>query len=199
MKKVVLISLSLLLLGLCGCEREQAPQAVPEIARMQAICELATTECYYHNVAKFEQKDAEQFLWLSRDKRFWVEYSGIVTIGVDASLVSLTVEGDRVTITMPPAEVQGAVVDPDSLNETSFIVAGNSAAITAEDQTEAFRQAQGKMEEAAKQDRALLAGAQQRAEKLLADYVANVGESVGRTYQIEWVYVDAEGNRLPDA
>lgn len=29
---------------------------VPEISQIHSICELATTECYYHNVAKSEKK-----------------------------------------------------------------------------------------------------------------------------------------------
>ena len=48
---------------------------------MKAICELATMKCYYHTVAKYKEENAEQFLWMSKDKKFWVEYSGIVPPG----------------------------------------------------------------------------------------------------------------------
>ncbi len=46
------------------------------------------------------------------------------------------------------------------------------------------------MEKAASEDTALLASARQRAQKLLVDYVNNIGEAVGKQYQIEWIYTD---------
>ena len=48
------------------------------------------------------------------------------------------------------------------------------------------------MREAAEKDTALLASAQQRAQKLLEDYVTNIGNSIGKTYTIKWVYISDE-------
>jgi hypothetical protein len=55
---------------LCSsCNKTEEPKKVePKVAQMRSICELATLKCYYHNVAKFEEKDAEKFLWMSKDK-----------------------------------------------------------------------------------------------------------------------------------
>ena len=146
-------------------------------------------ECYYHNVAKFNQKDAEGVLLWKKDKRFWVEYSGIVKVGVDASKVEMTINGTEVTITIPEAEVLDSKVDSSSLNKDSYIVAKDSAAVNADDEVEAFSVAQEEMEKEASGDKALLAAAQQRAQQLLEDYVLNIGSAVGKNYSIKWKYL----------
>ena len=157
---------------------------------MKAICELATMQCYYHNVAKYNEEDASGALFWKKDRKFWVEYSGIVTIGIDTSQVNIEVDGEVVTITIPPARVLGCKVDDKTLTPDSFIVAKDSASVEAEHQTETFQEAQANMQEAASSDTALLAGAQQRAQKLLEDYVNNIGACTGKSYQIKWVYLD---------
>lgn len=64
------------------------------MTEMRAICELSTMDCYYHNVAKYFEKDAQRGFWGigKKDKHFWVEYSGVVRMGIDASLVNIEVE-----------------------------------------------------------------------------------------------------------
>lgn len=42
----------------------------------------------------------------------------------------------------------------------------------------------------ASEDSALLASAQQRAQKLLEEYVNNIGEAIGKEYSIQWEYVE---------
>ena len=62
------------------------------------------------------------------------------------------------------------------------------------DQTKAFAVAQENMVKAASEDSALLASAQQRAQKLLEGYVTNIGNVVGKEYSIKWKYIDADGH-----
>ena len=54
----------------------------------------------------------------------------------------------------------------------------------------AFQEAQAKMIQAASEDTALLAHAQQRVQELLEEYIKNVGECVGKEYQVKWIYLD---------
>ena len=182
---MLLCALTLLACAACGGE-EAAPEIEPQVSRMRSICELAVMECYYHNVAKYREEDAESFLFWSRDKHFWIEYSGVVELGVDASLVSMELQEDTVTIALPEAKVLSCTVDSASLTEDSFIVDQGSAKITAEDETAAFAQAQARMEEAAAGDRVLLSSARQRAQTLLEEYVKNIGAAVGREYTVRW-------------
>ena len=204
MKRIIAILLMIAsLLALCACGDASVPPATeePQITQMRTICELATMDCYYHNVAKYYEKDADKgFLGLGKkDKKFWVEYSGEVTIGLDATLVALQVSGDQVTITIPPAKVLGAKVYSDSLSNDSYIIDKDSADITAEDQTRVFENAQADMLAQASNDHLLLFNAQQRAQMLLEDYVTNIGNAIGVTYQINWIYLDENGKPIDSA
>ena len=201
MKRIIAILLMLVsLLSLCACGDASVPPATeePQITQMRTICELATMDCYYHNVAKYYEKDADKGIlgFGKKDKKFWVEYSGEVTIGLDATLVALQVSGDQVTITIPPAKVLGAKVYSDSLTTDSYIIDKDSADITAEDQTRVFENAQADMLAQASNDHLLLFNAQQRAQMLLEDYVTNIGNAIGVTYQINWIYLDENGKPI---
>lgn len=191
MKKLtamLLCALTLLTCAACGGKEEaaQMPEIEPQVSRMRSICELAVMECYYHNVAKYKEEDAEGIWLWKKDKHFWIEYSGVVELGVDASLVTMELQGDTVTIALPEARVLSCTVDSSSLTEDSFIVDKSSAKITAEDETAAFAQAQARMEAAAAGDRVLLASARERAQTLLEAYVKNIGTAVGREYVVRW-------------
>ena len=172
-----------------SCAKE-IKNIAPETSQMKSICELAVMECYYHNVAKYKEENATGMLWWEKDRHFWMEYAGVVTIGIDATQLSIEVEDENVTIIIPPAKVLGCKVDETTLTEDSFIVAKNSAKVEAEHQTEAFKSAKDKLESEAKSNFTLLAAAQQRVQKLLEDYVTNIGNSVGKTYKIKWIYLE---------
>lgn len=187
---IILIAVMCLSFTACSNSDNANKDLSPQAAQMKSICELATMQCYYHNVAKYDEKDATGVLFWKKDRQFWIEYSGIVTIGINTSLVNIEVDGENVTITIPPAQVLSCKVDDKTLNVDSFIVANDSASVEAEHQTKAFQEAQAKMQEDASNDTALLASAQQRAQKLLEDYVNNIGECTGKSYKIKWVYLD---------
>lgn len=192
MRKWIVLAISTaLLISLAACGKPAAEPVTmePKTSQMKAICELAVMDCYYHNVAKFKEENAEGILWWQKDKHFWIEYSGIVTLGIDASLLSIEVNDTAVTITIPEATVLRCTVDSSSLSEDSFIVAKDSAKIDAEDEVKAFAAAQTCLEESASSDTALLASAQQRAQGLLEDYITNIGKAVGKEYSVKWNYL----------
>lgn len=184
-KLAALLSVPVLLLSGCGAPSEEAVLQ-PDVSQMQAICELSVLECYYHNVAKFYDEDAERFLFWTKDKEFWIEYSGIVRLGVDMDRVSIEVSGDTVTVTLPEARVLSCEVDPDSLTEDSYIVADGSAKITADDQSQAFAAAQEDMENTAAADASLLTMARNRTRQLLEEYIQNISQIADHPYTIVW-------------
>jgi hypothetical protein len=196
-RKIIALFLVLLLsFILVSCDKTESKLMTMklQVSQMKAICELATLEVYYHNVAKYKMEDAEGILFWKKDRHFWIEYSGIVKLGIDASLVAIEVKDDAVAITVPKARVLDKKVDPQSLNKESFIVEKDSAKIRGEDETKAFEEAQENMVLAASKDTALLASAQQRAQILLEEYIKNIGKAVGKEYSIEWKYLDTDGD-----
>ena len=191
MKKTMEVIAIITMLGLfcsCGAEKNMADttQMQPELSQMKAISELATMECYYHNVAEYYQKEATGYLLWKKDKNFWISYDGIVTLGIDTSELGLEVKGGKVKITIPEAKVLSSKPDPDSITADSYYYDKNSAKASADDQTEAYKQAEEEMEKKAANDSALLAQAQQRVQSLLGDYVKNMGEVLGKEYTITW-------------
>lgn len=189
-KRIIVLFLTIILsFSFASCTKAETslPQGQVSQVQMKAICELATIKCYYHNVAKYREEDATGMLLWKKDKHFWVEYSGTVKVGIDASLLVVEVKENSVTITIPEAKVLGADVDKTSLTEESFIVDKKSADISADDQTRVFSEAQANMVSTASKDTALLANAQQTAKKLLEEYIANIGKAVEKEYSVEWI------------
>lgn len=192
MKKIIaVISMCVMMmcsLSACGLkQKDTSVEKVINITQMKAICELATLECYYHNVAKVSKE--KDVLWWDTKAELWIEYSGIVKVGVDISDLDLEVDGDVVNITMPKATVLSCEVDETKLNKDSYIMIREGLGaekITADDQTLAFQTAQDSMREAAEADEELISQAQQRAEDLLESYINNVGEILGKKYTINW-------------
>ena len=196
MKKLLAILLSFLMcFSATSCAVSKEEEAfIPEFSQMKSICELATTKCFFHNVAKFTDKDRSRFLWLKKDAHFWIEYSGTVTIGIDASQLEIEVSGLDVRITLPQAKVLGVnIVDPDKAN---YIVAKNSAKIDAKDEIYAISEAQSEMELSAKNNALLLSTARENAKKLIGEYIKNVGIAFGKDYKITWIYADENGNAV---
>ena len=190
-KKIIsILCVGMLLLSLNGCKsmEKEEKSAQINLQQMQEICQLATLECYYHNVAKSDT--SKRVLWWNTNKKLWIEYTGIVKMGIDVSKVSMEVEDDdTVVITLPNAQILGCKVDEDSLTEDSYYIEKQGLGagdITADIQTNAFQEAQKNMREGAENDTTQLFHARQRAKSLLESYVKNIGNVIGKDYKIEW-------------
>ncbi len=195
LKKSLFLLLAVLTLLFCAaCGKEEAVEIpVPEEAQLKSICQLSVLEGYFHNVYKYNQENAEKFLWMSKNKRFWLEYTGIAKYGIDASQVSMEVEGQDITITLPKAKLLYCKVDSTSLTEDSYIVDQDSAKIKAEDSKNALTQAQAKLETEAADYEPLLTLAQQQTENLMEEYVHNIAVAAGADtdyYTIHWNYLN---------
>lgn len=197
MKKqsVAAACMTALLLLTTACGKAEAPVLpVPQEGQMKAICQLAVLECDYHNLAKFEQKDASKFLWMPKDKRFWVEYSATAVLGIDADQVSMELQGDVVSITLPRARVLNCEVNGDSLSKDSYIVDKDSAPVTAQDEVYAFQEAQDSLRQTVEADGDMLDLAQTRVEELLKNYVNSLAKATGTEYRVEFHYLEADEN-----
>lgn len=192
-KKYIVSFCFILLAGsISGCSKKEEVDAEPDVVQVRSICELATLECYYHDVVKFEEQEDVLFTIGDRGhKKFWIEYSGIVKVGIDMSKVKMSIKENAVTITIPKAEVLSCKVDETSLDADKYIAqTGWLTEIEAEDEVEAFAQAKEKMEETAKENTSLLLSAQDRAKTLIENYINNMGTLVNKTYEIKWKEIE---------
>mgnify|MGYP001071778092 CR=1 FL=1 len=162
----------------------------PDIAQIRTICELATLECYYHNVAKSVKEKGSGLLHIGEVERvFWIEYSGVAKLGIDMSKVTMEMSGEKIIITIPKAKLLG--LSDYFFTEDSYISSDdglNKNPITAENQTEAVAAANEHMRQLFESDDAMLTRAQERARKLIENYIHQLSELSGVDYQIEWVY-----------
>lgn len=198
-KRIQTLLAILLVISVSGCtQKEETVNETDinkiEVNEMRAIAELATVECYFHNVAKFDQDTNKSWFefWKKENTKFWIEYDGTVTVGIKAlDELKIEIDGETVNITLPHAEVLDAYVNPESLTEQSFFYDVNSQKPTAEMETKAFEAAQQDMVEAANANRTLLLNAEDNAKELLKNYVKNIGDLVGVEYKINWIEVEA--------
>lgn len=209
-----IIVFAVLAFAACGEQKVETPSSIQEVESAASdvgndgiiptteqamdICELATLECYYHNVIKTE-KEAESILPWAKGKHYWVEYGGIVKIGIDVSQVDITVDGTQVDITIPQAKVLDILVDESTLSKEYFILAKDSKEIDSTDEKSALTTAKENMEKQAQEDTEQLNRAQERAETLLEDYVNNIGEATGKTYTIKFHTINAESGNTTSA
>lgn len=182
----VVLALSVTLAG-CGGTQEKKE---PDFSGVQAVYELTTLKCYYHNVAEGERAPDGPLGPLLRTgyKKVWQEYDGVVEVGVNVGEISIgtpNAEGE-VEVHVPDAQVMNVYVDKgsiqDPITETGFFTD-----VTTEEKTTAFQEAQKTMEEIARKNTAMLSQAHERAKKILEGYVKNVGNEIGETYTVKWV------------
>ena len=201
MRRISSFLLSVLLICLLsGCSNKaNLPQKEPDITQIRSICNLATLECYYHNVAKSDKKAGSGIFHIGElDRKFWIEYTGIAKIGIDMSKVNMEIEGNNVTVFIPNAKLLSIDISESDLNEDSYISSGdswfNTNKITAEDQTEAINNAQATMAESVKNNTALLMSAQTRAQELIENYIKQLGQLSNIEYNIQWEYETASSD-----
>jgi hypothetical protein len=192
-KKIMLTTILVILMGLfygCGATTEEKSTLRPEQEQIQAICKLSTLECYYHNVAKMTKTKGTGIMGIGeKDREYWVEYTGIAKVGIDMSKVKMTMGSENnITIYLPEAELMQMEVKEGSEKTISSEDGWNKNEITADDQTAVIQTAQEEMEATIKENAALLMNAQNRAKTLIENYITRLGEAVGVTYEIEWVY-----------
>lgn len=183
MKRIVAIVLLVaVILSLSACTKKKAQPLSEEDIR--AICELATLECYYNNVAKIDKKADNIF---QKDRKMWIEYEGKATIGIKMNDVVIKISGDVVNITMPKAEILSTDY---TFNENSYISSADGwfvkNEVSTEEQQAAVIAAQDAMKQAILANEGLFLKAEARAKELIENYITQLGEVTGQEYTVKW-------------
>lgn len=197
----LLLLAAVLLFPLAGDAPQTAEWA--SYASVNDICELATLRSYYHNVVVHEEKPegaakviSDILTWpfdrllKTGYKQFWLEYSGIVEVGInlkaDTILIGSPDASGIIDVYLPEPRVLRVDADESSfsapLDETGLFTA-----ITARERAEAYAAAQEKMRQEAEQDQSLLRRAKNNAKILLEHYLVTLGKEMGAAYTVRWV------------
>ena len=159
-RKILTLALALAILGvLCfgggflagGRQEEQRPElsAIVVQNQLQKVSQLATARYGYTNMGQFEQSSDFYGVTIPfTTKRFIVAYEGSILAGVDLARAKVELGKERLTVTLPEAEILSHEIDEDSLeifDETKNIF----NPITLEDYNGFQSDQKGKMEEKA--------------------------------------------------
>lgn len=181
-RMLAIILLAVVVLGLCACNKVQTVSLKEEDIR--AICELATLNCFYNNVAKIKKEAGNIF---QKDRTMWIEYEGKATIGINMADVIIQVSGNIVNIKMPSAEILSTDY---TFKEDSYIASADGwfwpNKISTEDQQAGVIEGQEAMTEAIMNNKALFLKAEERAKELIENYIVKLGEAAGQEYIINW-------------
>lgn len=191
------IIIALMLVGIVVCfipnklKQKNTEVNFNEFSEVSKICELATLKCYYHNVGEWNESPDGFFnhgVVRLGYKKFWIEYDGIVKVGIDVNEVKINVpdKDDIVKVYVPEAKVLDVSADIDSMTEP-ISDKGWFETITAENKTAVFAESQKEMREAAEADDTILLQARNNAKGLLKQYIIKIGEQIGKTYTVQWI------------
>ena len=165
------------------------------------ICELATLKSFYHNVVVYEKEPNggdkffnDVFMWPFGNlikkgyKQYWIEYSGIVETGIDATLIQykLLDSENVIEVYVPDAKVLNVYVDSNSFSDP-ITEKGLFTDISSRERLQAYSKAQNLMQEEAENDRTLLRKAKENAKTLLKEYYVSFGEKTGVDYTVRWI------------
>lgn len=193
----VLIIIAIIVWFFPDVEVSEEP-TISEFSDVNKICELATLRCYYHDVAEYEKQPDGLFkygLFQYGYKKFWLEYDGIVEVGIDVGQVQVNQpdENGIVQIYIPDAQILNISADETSMRDP-IAETGVLTSISAEEKAQAFSEAQSTMKTNAESDSSILSRAKNNAKELLKRYVLNVGEQIGQPYTVEWLTVPQLNN-----
>ncbi len=165
-------------------QEKDIPEVTLDISQMKNIGELAVLECYYNNVARLHEEDAEGILWWKKDMNMWIEYESIIKLGINVEHLQINIEANSVKIELPPIEV----LSSESNFENVLIYHDDQYALpTAEQQTEVFEEIESKLQDDVINNDVLISQSHERVKKLITDYVTSVGELTNQVYEIEWL------------
>ncbi|MBR5508535.1 MAG: DUF4230 domain-containing protein [Lachnospiraceae bacterium] len=170
----------------------------PDFSGVTKIGELATLRCFYHNVAEYEKQPDGLFqygLFQVGYKKFWIEYAGIVEIGINISKVKIGQPDEEGTIRVYVPEVENFRLNQDttSIREPVYET-GVFTTITTEEKSTALSQAQKDMDAKVRADQSLIQRAHENAKTLIEQYIINVGVGLGQEYHVVWVDIPQEVN-----
>lgn len=186
MKRVMTATILLTLILLSACTKNIVPL---EVAEIKKIGNLAVMECEFHNVATDTLKAGTGFLHIGeKDRKVFIEYTGLVKLGIDATQMEINVNDDIVKIKLPEILVLDIDRSTEEWKDTistkdAFF---NKNKLTAEKQNEIVDKAQDKMKETVLANKSLLESARNRVKLQVENFINSFGEAAGIEYKIVW-------------
>lgn len=194
MKKVqVLLLIIFSIFLITGCNKK-ASNIEPDLSQIRNISDLATVKAYYHNVAKVEKEKGSGITHIGeKNRKYWIEYTGVVKIGVKMSEITTEVKGNKVIVKMPKAVVLSH--NYEDYNDKSIYKNDdsnfNSNKITNEEVNEAITKADNQMLVNVKANKGLFNQAEDNAKKLIKNYIEKISELSNTNYEVQFEIIES--------
>ncbi|MDO5028240.1 MAG: DUF4230 domain-containing protein [Bacillota bacterium] len=150
-----------------------------------AVEELTTTKYFYTSMGSFENQNDFYGLKIPLTlKRFIISFEGQINAGVNLENMEIEVEGDKILISLPKAEILSHEIDENSIkiyDEKSSIF----NPIKVEDYA-AFRQDQKEAREKEALNKGLLSKSETKAKEAIKEILMLIPE-VSQSYEIQFV------------
>lgn len=193
MKRKTNILLIVIILLLSSCTKKSEEFEKLEESKIRNIADLSILKVYNHNVVSSKKGPGKGLKSIfKKTAKLWVEFDGYVQIGIDTQKVKIEVNKENVSITMPNAEIQGeANIDSDTLKKESFIIQDDSPffnknKFTPEDEKKIYEDAKLEILKSIKSNKSLFKLAEERAKKLIENYIKVIGKENNIDYKITW-------------
>ena len=176
---------------LVGCESKNKTDIKTQLTNTEFVDELITEKVYYHNVAEYD-KDKETGIThlFDKDKKLWIEYTGIVDLGIDLTKVNVTFKGDDMHIFVPKATIFDYNILSNGSNTYKIYNLENGLfdnnKLNTNDSEIALKTAQEEMKKGVYKNRQLLIRAQIRSKKLIERYLLMKNNLTKIEYNIIW-------------
>lgn len=194
MKKIhVLLLIIFSVFLITGCNKKTS-NLEPDLSQIRNISDLATVKAYYHNVAKVEKEKGSGITHIGeKNRKYWIEYTGVVKIGVKMSEITTEVKGNKVIVKMPKAVVLSH--NYEDYNDKSIYKNDdsnfNSNKITNEEVNEAITKADNQMLVNVKANKGLFNQAEDNAKKLIKNYIEKIGELSNTNYEVQFEIIES--------
>lgn len=194
MKKIhVLLLIIFSIFLITGCDKKTS-NLEPDLSQIRNISDLATVKAYYHNVAKVEKEKGSGITHIGeKNRKYWIEYTGVVKIGVKMSEITTEVKGNKVIIKMPKAVVLSH--NYEDYNDKSIYKNDdsnfNSNKITNEEVNKAITKADNQMLVNVKANKGLFNQAEDNAKKLIKNYIEKIGELSNTNYEVQFEIIES--------
>lgn len=207
MKKglLILLMVSLIFSSLIGCEKEPDIDVTIDYDKVKDECGLAVLSCSYHNMLK-TTKGKTKFVFWKDECEYLIEYDGAYEIGIDTDKLNVEMKGKKgdkvvVEINEPVAFLmRDPTVDQESFKKYDFryiidgiIQPSENFDLTNDDVSTLINEAQKEMRATIEKEKINYAYAVTLAKRKIENYIQEVGNQIGVTYEIKW-----KGNRIDE-
>lgn len=187
---VKFIVILIFILLACGCSKKRVIE--PDVNQLREISDWITLEAEYHNVAKIEKEKGEGIFHIGEvDRKLWVEYVGVIKIGIEADKINMKVKDNKIRIEMPEPSV--LFINYKDYNRDSYFTNKdswfNKNEIDYKDINNAMKIADEEMLNEVNKNEELFTEAKNHLEVLMENYINRIGKLSDIDYEIEFVYI----------